>query len=201
MQLPPLEMGVVLHFYKFEFPLHRDALCQVYLKLAQWFWRRRFLKGANAFLPFCNYLPLGKGTARHLKKKIESPQTRMLCSKFGWNWPSGSGKRWWKRENLLTDRRSEKFTWAFSSGELRIQEHCLFWIKSYKFRIEESVKLQNQSLGFKYLSLFTCYQHAMLKLLMFKLLYWKVGQTCNGGGGKIKNKCLSFWFYDNYTIC
>ena len=31
---------------------------------------KKILKGANAFLPFCNYLPLGKGTARHLKKKL-----------------------------------------------------------------------------------------------------------------------------------
>ena len=38
----PLEMYLVLHFYKLEFPLPKDALCQVLLKLAQWFWKRRF---------------------------------------------------------------------------------------------------------------------------------------------------------------
>ena len=57
---------------------------------------------------------------------------RMLCAKFGWNWPSGSRED----ENvnsLQTDRQtdeqtdrqttedrwSEKLTWAFSSGELK----------------------------------------------------------------------------------
>ena len=37
----PLEKGVALHLCKFEFPLPKEALCQVYLKLAQWFFRRR----------------------------------------------------------------------------------------------------------------------------------------------------------------
>ena len=30
----------VLHFNKLESPSPKDALCQVWLKLAQWFWRR-----------------------------------------------------------------------------------------------------------------------------------------------------------------
>ena len=53
---------------------------------------------------------------------------RMLCAKFGWNWPSGSGED----ENVkslqtdgqtdrqtMDERWSEKLTWAFSSGELK----------------------------------------------------------------------------------
>ena len=39
----------------------KDALCQVWMKLAQWFWRRRFLNFVNVFSLFCNYLPLKKG--------------------------------------------------------------------------------------------------------------------------------------------
>ena len=38
---PPLRKGVALHLNRLEFPLHRDVLCQVWLNLAQWFWRRR----------------------------------------------------------------------------------------------------------------------------------------------------------------
>ena len=50
---------------------------------------------------------------------------RMLCAKFGWNWPSGSGE---EDENVksLRQRRwttdkywSEKLTCAFGSGELK----------------------------------------------------------------------------------
>ena len=38
----PLEKGRALHLNKFESPSSKDALGQVWLKLAQWFWRRRF---------------------------------------------------------------------------------------------------------------------------------------------------------------
>ena len=38
----PLEKGRALHFNKLESPSPKNALCQVWLKLAQWFWRRRW---------------------------------------------------------------------------------------------------------------------------------------------------------------
>ena len=62
---------------------------------------------------------------------------RMLCAKFGWNWPSSSGEEDENVKSLQTDRQtdrwtdgrmdgqttddrwSEKLTWAFSSGELK----------------------------------------------------------------------------------
>ena len=40
----------------------QGALCQVWLKLAQWFWRNHI----NVFSQFHNYLPLEKGVALHL---------------------------------------------------------------------------------------------------------------------------------------
>jgi hypothetical protein len=46
-------------------------LCQVWLKLAQWFWRR-FLKDLNPFLHFCDYLPFENDLALHLNK-LEFP--------------------------------------------------------------------------------------------------------------------------------
>ena len=39
----------------------KDNLCQVLMKLAQQFLRRRFLKFVNVFSQFCNYPPLEKG--------------------------------------------------------------------------------------------------------------------------------------------
>ena len=36
----PFEKGGALHLNKLESPSPKDALCQVWLKLAQWFWRR-----------------------------------------------------------------------------------------------------------------------------------------------------------------
>ena len=72
-----------------------------------------------------NYLPLEKGRALHLNK-LDSLQPRILCAKFGWNWPSGSREE----ENVKSLRQrqhqwrttdkfwSEKLTLA--SGELKI---------------------------------------------------------------------------------
>ena len=48
----PLEKGWALHLNKPKSPSPKDALCQVELKLAQWFWRRRFLNFVNVFSLF-----------------------------------------------------------------------------------------------------------------------------------------------------
>ena len=75
----PLEKGWAFLLNKLESLSPRDTLCQVWLKLAQLFWRRRFLKVVNLFLLFPNYLPFGKGVALHLNK-LESPSPRdTLC--------------------------------------------------------------------------------------------------------------------------
>ena len=36
----PVEKGIALHLKKLKFSSPKDALCQVWWKLAQWFWRR-----------------------------------------------------------------------------------------------------------------------------------------------------------------
>ena len=66
---------MTLHLNKLESSSPKDSLCQVLLKMAQWFWRRRFLKVLNVFLLFRNYLPFEKGVAHHLNK-FESPLTK-----------------------------------------------------------------------------------------------------------------------------
>ena len=50
---------------KLEFPLPKDDLCQVWLKLALWFLRRRFSNIAYVFLLLRNYL---QSMALHLDK-------------------------------------------------------------------------------------------------------------------------------------
>jgi hypothetical protein len=49
----------------FEFPLPKNDIYQVLLKLAWWFWRR-YLKIFSKVLLFCYYLPLVKGVVLHL---------------------------------------------------------------------------------------------------------------------------------------
>ena len=77
-----LEKGESLHFNKLESLIPKNALCQVWLKLDQWFWRRRFLNFIIVFSLFRYYLPLEKGGALHLNK-LESPSPKDACAKFG----------------------------------------------------------------------------------------------------------------------
>ena len=127
---------MVLHLNKRASPSPKGALCQVWLKLAQCFWERRFLNILNVSSLFHSYLHVEMGVTLHLsnlnplhpKKLVEispgeeefknssmyfryfviiSPwkrvgtfiwrnlnpyHPRMLCVKFGWNWPGSSGK-------------------------------------------------------------------------------------------------------------
>ena len=75
----------------FESPLPKNALCQIWVKLTQWFCRRRFFNFINVFLLFGRYLPLENGMALNLNE-LEFPSFKGSFFKFGWNWPSGSGE-------------------------------------------------------------------------------------------------------------
>ena len=87
---------IVPYFNNFEYPLPKGALCQVWLKLAQWFWKRflnfvsvfsglcnslpnRFFNFVYVFLLFGNYVPLQKGVAlNRYKLKFPLPKDA-LC--------------------------------------------------------------------------------------------------------------------------
>ena len=68
-QLFPLgnRMEPFLHMNKLEYAPPKNALFQVWLKLAKQIWRR-FLNFVNVFSLFLNYLRLEKGWALHLNK-------------------------------------------------------------------------------------------------------------------------------------
>jgi hypothetical protein len=73
----PLDKGDLLCLNNLESPPPKDDLCQIWLKLVQWFWR-------------------GSRKCKSLKTDGQT-------------------------DRRMTDsRRSEKLTWAFSSGELKI---------------------------------------------------------------------------------
>ena len=64
---------------KLESPSPLDTFCQIWLKLAQWIWRKGFLNFFNVFSLFCNYLHLEKGGAL-LLNKLEFPSPKdTLC--------------------------------------------------------------------------------------------------------------------------
>ena len=69
---------MVLHLKKILNPrFPKDALCQIWLKLAKWFWRRKFLNNVNVFLLF-KLSPLGKGWPI-----FEQTWIPIKCAKFG----------------------------------------------------------------------------------------------------------------------
>ena len=129
--LSPLRKGRGPIFEQTWILITQNAVCQVWLKLALWFLRGRFLRFVNVFSIFPYDLPLEKGVALPWTN-LNLHHPRLLCAKFGWNWPSGSGEEDENVKSLQTDgqtegrtdgrttdnRRSEKLTWAFSSDEL-----------------------------------------------------------------------------------
>ena len=54
-----------------------------------------FLIFSKDFLHFCYYLLLELSVAVHLNK-VNPLNPNMLCANFGWNWSSGSGKKFFK---------------------------------------------------------------------------------------------------------
>jgi hypothetical protein len=80
----PLEKGCPLLLNKFEFCWLKDNLCQVWLKLAQWFWRR-FLNDPTPVLHFCL-----KRTWSFIWTYLNSLHPRIICTKFDSICPAGS---------------------------------------------------------------------------------------------------------------
>jgi hypothetical protein len=58
-----------------------DDLCQVWLKLAQKFWRRRFSNDSTLFSHFCDYLPFEEDLALYLNK-LNSLHPRIISTKL-----------------------------------------------------------------------------------------------------------------------
>ena len=125
-----LEKGQSTSFEQLESPQNKEALCQVWLKFALWFWRKRFLNFINVFSLFVIISPW-KRVGPFILKNLNPLHQRMLCAKFGWNWPNGSLEEdenvkslrqqiQWQQRRWKTDKFwSEKISWAFSSGELK----------------------------------------------------------------------------------
>ena len=93
-------------------PLHPDMvraelcqICQVRLKLAKWFWRRFKILSMN-FRIWTN---------------LNQFQTRMLCAKFVWNWPSGSGGEAENVKRSQTDSYTDEQTTDYRQSEKPIE--------------------------------------------------------------------------------
>ena len=126
----------LLHLNKLESPSLKDALCQVWLKLAQLVKRRRFLNFVNVFLLFGNYFPIISplGRAWPFIWTILNPlHPGKLCAKFGWNWPSGSGGEDENVKSLQTDRWTDGRTDGQTDGRQVIRKaHMSFQLRELK---------------------------------------------------------------------
>jgi hypothetical protein len=63
-----LEKGYPLRLNNIKSSTPKDDLCQVWLKLAPWFWRRGFLNDPYPFFHFCDYLLFEEDMALYLNK-------------------------------------------------------------------------------------------------------------------------------------
>ena len=73
-----------------ETPSPKDDLCQVWLKLAQWFWRIRFLN-TSMYFRYCVMTSPWKRVWPFIWINLMLIfQPKRICAKFGWNWPSGT---------------------------------------------------------------------------------------------------------------
>ena len=110
---------MVLHLKKHESPSPKDALCQVWLKLAQWFWRRGLLNVVNVFSLFRYYLPLEKGKALYLNKLESRLPKDALCKVWlklaQWFW-----RRRWKCEQFTTTTTTT--TTTMDNGQILIRK-------------------------------------------------------------------------------
>jgi hypothetical protein len=86
----PLVRGNFFHLNKLEFPPPKNDLCQVWLEMALWFWKRRFLNDPYPFLNFCDYPTLRTRPGPLIQQKFYSLHPRIMCTKFDWIWPAGS---------------------------------------------------------------------------------------------------------------
>ena len=80
-------------------PLSKDVLCQVWLKSAKRFLKRRLLNIDYVFSLIGNYFPFKMGVALHLNK-LDSPSSKNDLCKFGWNLPSCSEEEDFKNSLL-----------------------------------------------------------------------------------------------------
>jgi hypothetical protein len=137
----PFEKDLALHFSKLEFSAPNDNLDQVWLNLACWFLRKRFLNIFSVFSLFCHYLPLEKGNPLPLYK-LESPSTKDdLCQIWF------KLVQWFWRERFLND--STPFLHfcdylPFEEDKLEFHSHkdnlyqvwlnlaCWFWRRFFK---------------------------------------------------------------------
>ena len=133
------ENRMALPLNKLEFPSPKDALCQVWFKLAQQFWRRRFLNFINIFLLIRNFLPV-KGRGLHLNKFASPSSKNTLCqvwlklAKCSSEEEEENMKSLRKPQAIRKAHLSFQFKWAKNSLKAFLDTvHCIIIISMHIF--------------------------------------------------------------------
>ena len=126
----PLKKGGAFNWNKLESPSHKNVLCQVWLKLALWFWRRRFSNFVNVFslLIVITGVSPWKKVVPFIGTNLNSPSHKS-CVKFGWNrlnvfryfviislWKRARLFIWAQLNPLYPRMPCAKFGWILLSG-------------------------------------------------------------------------------------
>ena len=88
-------------------PLHpKDAKCQIWLKLAEWFCRRTFFKISLMYFSYFVITSPWKRIGPFIWTNLNTLPPKMHCVKFYWNWQSGMEISsiyfsYWKRAGLF----------------------------------------------------------------------------------------------------
>lgn len=79
-----LERDMALHLHRLEPPAPRNVFCQVPMKSALWFQRKRFLNFVNGFFTISViYLLEKKERGPFFSTNLNSLHQRIICTKFG----------------------------------------------------------------------------------------------------------------------
>jgi hypothetical protein len=107
----PFEEDLALNLNNLEFPWPKDNLYQVWLKLAFWLWRKRFLKIFSVFSLFPYYLPLEWGVALHMNKS-ESPLPKDDLCQLWLQLVQRFWRKSWKCKSLTDARWTTDERWS-----------------------------------------------------------------------------------------
>ena len=127
---------MVLQKNKLESPSSKDALCQVWLILAQWFWRRGFFNLSIYSLYFVIISPW-KRVGPFIWTNLNPLHPRIIYAMFSWNWPSGYGEEDFLNLSMYfhnsviisTWKRAWPFIWSnLNPLHIRINS-CQVWLK------------------------------------------------------------------------
>ena len=112
-----LEKHAALYLKKLESPLPSNALCQVWWKLAQW-----FFKFLQCIFVISLWLPLRERSLQHsIWTNLSPGHPKMLGAKLGWHWNSVSGEEVKIVKSLLIQRQMKDDRWFQNPLEFSAQ--------------------------------------------------------------------------------